>query len=171
MAADPRTDETQGESPDRSIELVHRTDGDVETTSSVSEPAKLLRIGHMLRALQGELHREEVNAASRERLRQIHSTAVREIDATLSGALKDELGAFTLPLEEHDDPPTEAELRVAHAQLIGWLEGLFQGIQAAIASQQLEAHQQLSQMRGRPGGLPQTAGEAGREGRGTGQYL
>jgi hypothetical protein len=145
---------------DDDIEITSRRDGE-EVTSRISEPGKLLRIGVMLRALQQEVAAEDVDASSRERLRHIHQRAMSQLDEQLSGALRDELEAFTLPFG--DDPPSEDELRIARAQLIGWLEGLLQGIQAAVASQQHDARQQLAQLRGSSEGEPPE--------RGTGQYL
>lgn len=153
----------------RNDEIEIKTDsGDgPETTSTISEPAKLLRIGYMLRALQQEVREDHVDGTSLDRLRRVHQTATKQIDDALSGALKDELAAFSLPFEQ--DPPTEAEIRVAQAQLLGWLEGLLQGIQAAIASQQQEALSQLAQMRQGGPGRPQQAQQ--RPGGGPGQYL
>jgi hypothetical protein len=144
---------------DDDIEITSRRDGE-QVTSRISEPAKLLRIGHMLRALQQELSDEDVDAPSRERLQHIHERAVSQLDQQLTGALREELQAFTLPFGE--ETPSDAELRIARAQLLGWLEGLLQGIQAGIASQQHEAQQQLAQLR-------QAQPEQGE--RGTGQYL
>jgi hypothetical protein len=145
---------------DDDIEIRSSRDGE-EVTSGISEPAKLLRIGHMLRALQQEVAADDVDAPSRERLRHIHQTAISQLDEQLSGALRDELEAFTLPFG--GEPPSDAELRIARAQLIGWLEGLLQGIQAAVASQQRDAQQQLAQLRQPPPGEHAE--------RGTGQYL
>lgn len=130
----------------------------------VSEPGKLMRIGMMLRELQHEVRRADVDKAGLERLGDIHGRALDGLRSVLSGELRDELDdlAPALPTE-----PTESEVRLAQAQLIGWLEGLFQGIQAAIASQQQAARQQLEQMR-QQRGLP--PGE-GRGEHGAGQYL
>lgn len=132
----------------------------------VTEPGKLMRIGMMLRELQQEVHRAEVDEAGLERLGDVHARAMAGLRSVLTGELRDELDDLS-PSLPTDQPPTESEVRIAQAQLIGWLEGLFQGIQAAIASQQQAARQQLEQMR-QQRGLP-----PGRQGHdhGAGQYL
>lgn len=137
-----------------------------ERQDTITEPGKLLRIALMLREMQEEVRRADPDEAGRQRLKQIHETSLNEMRAVLPGGLKEELDALTLPFES--DTPTESEIRIAQAQLIGWLEGLFQGIQAAIVSQQMSARQQLEQMRGR--GLPSGAPITERP-QGTGQYL
>ncbi|HUH06204.1 MAG TPA: proteasome activator [Egibacteraceae bacterium] len=147
--------------------------------SEISEPGKLLRIAVMLRELQEEVRRAAPDQASRERLRVIHERAVEAMSSVLSDDLREELSHLTLPFEE--GTPTESELLISHAQLIGWLEGLFQGIQAAIFSQQMQARHQLEQMRNRglpPGARPPPSpgqpgeGPPAEQGRfGTGQYL
>lgn len=143
--------------------------GEEHPEPMVSEPGKLMRIGMMLRELQQEVHRADMDQAGFERLGDVHGRAVEGLRSVLSGELRDELDdlAPALPTE-----PTESEVRIAQAQLIGWLEGLFQGIQAAIASQQQAARQQLEQMR-QQRGLPSGQGQGG-QGRGehgAGQYL
>jgi hypothetical protein len=151
-----------------------------DSEPAVHEPGKLMRIGLMLREMLEEVRRAETDEAGRQRIRQIHDRALEELRSVLSGDLRAELDALAFPFED-DGTPTESEIRIAQAQLIGWLEGLFQGIQAALFSQQLMARQQLEQMRQRglpPGGMPppgmrpgagEEPGEATR--RGTGQYL
>ena len=136
-----------------------------ERRDTITEPGKLLRIALMLREMQEEVRRADPDEVGRQRLKQIHETSLNEMRAVLPGGLKEELDALTLPFES--DTPTESEIRIAQAQLIGWLEGLFQGIQAAIVTQQMSARQQLEQMRGR--GLPQ--GPLTERPGGTGQYL
>ena len=111
----------------------------------VSEPAKVMRIGAMTKQLLDELRETTLDQPSRERLRSIHATAVAELSQVLSPDLQAELEAFALPFE--DDAPSEIELRVAQAQLVGWLEGLFQGIQLTLLSQQMAAKSQLEDMR------------------------
>jgi hypothetical protein len=125
-----------------------------ERRSAVEEPGKLLRIAVMLREMQEEVRRASTDEAGRERLRVVYDRAVAQLVDALSGDLREELASLNLPLG--DDVPSESEILIAQAQLIGWLEGLFQGIQAAIVNQQLQARQQLEQMRGRalPGGRP-----------------
>jgi hypothetical protein len=144
-----------------------------ERRSSVEEPGKLLRIAVMLREMQEEVRRAPTDDAGRERLRVVYDRAVEQLVEALSGDLREELTSLNLPLGE--ETRSESEILIAQAQLIGWLEGLFQGIQAAIASQQLQARAQLDQMRQRglpPGGRLITPGEPGPPGQpGTGQYL
>ena len=119
-----------------------------ERTESVASPAKVLRIGSMTKELLEEVRRAPLDDAGRSRLREIYETSVRELAEGLSGDLRDELARLSSPFSE--DTPSDAELRVAQAQLVGWLEGLFHGIQAAIFSQQMAAQAQLQQIR-RPG--------------------
>jgi hypothetical protein len=116
----------------------------------VGSPAKVLRIGSMIRQLLEEVRRAPLDEAGRARLREIHETSVRELAEGLSDDLRDELAKFSLPFS--DDAPTEAELRIAQAQLVGWLEGLFHGIQATLFSQQMAARAQLEELQRR--GLP-----------------
>ena len=125
-----------------------------ERTESVASPAKVLRIGSMTKELLEEVRRAPLDEAGRTRLREIYETSVRELAEGLSGDLRDELARLSSPFSE--DTPSDAELRVAQAQLVGWLEGLFHGIQAAIFSQQVAAQAQLQQMRrpGLPPGMP-----------------
>lgn len=121
-----------------------------EGGESVNRPAKLLRIGSMLRELLEEVRRASPDEPGRRRLREIYDKALAELKAGLSDELQHELEAFAVPLDESS---SESEIRIAKAQILGWLEGLFQGIQAAMFAQQIEARNQLaSQMRQR--GLP-----------------
>jgi hypothetical protein len=123
-----------------------------EATESVASPAKVLRIGSMTKELLEEVRRAPLDDAGRTRLREIYETSVRELAQGLSGDLKAELARLSSPFSA--DTPSDSELRVAQAQLVGWLEGLFHGIQAAIFSQQMAAQAQLQQMRGGRPGLP-----------------
>jgi hypothetical protein len=136
--------------------------------TSIEEPAKVMRIGAMIRQLLEEVKSAELDEASRERLRDIYDISVSELASSLSDDLQEELSRLALPFGV-GDIPSDAELRVAQAQLVGWLEGLFHGIQAALFAQQMQARQQLQQMRtlppgseppGRPGqmGDPQRPG-------------
>jgi len=127
-------------------------------TESVAEPAKVMRIGSMVKELLEEVRRAPLDEAGRARLREIHETSVRELAAGLSPDLKEELARFSLPFDEK--APTEAELRIAQAQLVGWLEGLFHGIQAALFAQQMAARAQLEELhrRGLPPGSPPDPG-------------
>jgi hypothetical protein len=134
---------------------------------AVEQPGKLLRIAMMIREMLEEVRRAPLDADAREHLAEIHDRVIGELKTALSGPLAEELARITHPF---DDVPSEAELRIAHAQLLGWLEGLFQGIQAAIATQQMAMASQLEEMRRRalpPGQLePRQPGEAT-----PGQYL
>ncbi|HUR23497.1 MAG TPA: proteasome activator [Acidimicrobiales bacterium] len=123
-----------------------------EATESVASPAKVLRIGSMTKELLEEVRRAPLDDAGRGRLREIYETSVRELAQGLSGDLRAELARLSSPFSA--ETPSDSELRVAQAQLVGWLEGLFHGIQAAIFAQQMAAQAQLQQMRGGPPGLP-----------------
>jgi hypothetical protein len=147
----------------------------------VEEPAKVMRIGSMVKQLLEEVRAAPMDEAGRARLREIHSRSITELEEGLAPELRDELERITLPFGE--GVPTEAEIRIAQAQLVGWLEGLFHGIQAAVVAQQMAARMQLEQMRaGRPalppgmarGPMPSMPGqpqEQERPSHGTGQYL
>jgi hypothetical protein len=113
---------------------------------SVDEPAKVMRIGSMIKQLLDEVRTTELDAASRGRLRDIYDLSIAELGGALSADLRDELHRLATPFAE-DESPSDAELRVAKAQLVGWLEGLFHGIQATLFAQQVAARQQLEQMR------------------------
>jgi Protein of unknown function (DUF2587) len=118
---------------------------------SVAEPAKVLRIGSMIKQLLEEVRQAPLDEASRGRLREIYDQSIRELASGLSPDLQDELGRMALPFGQ-DSTPSDAELRIAQAQLVGWLEGLFHGIQATLFAQQMAARSQLEEMRQR--GLP-----------------
>ena len=114
---------------------------------SIEQPAKLLRIGSMVKQLLEEVRQAPLDEASRERLREIYEQSVRELADGLSPDLAAELDRVSIPF---DNPtPSESELRIAHAQLVGWLEGLFHGIQATLVAQQVAARAQLDEMRQR----------------------
>jgi len=125
----------------------------------IEQPAKVMRVGSMLRQLLDELREVQLDEGSRDRMRDIYDTSVQELGSALSSELKKELDRITLPFGT-EEIPSEAELRVAQAQLVGWLEGLIQGIQATLFAQQMAAQQQLANMRvgGEllPGGSPET---------------
>ena len=116
-----------------------------EPQESVESPGKVMRIGSMIKQLLEEVRGGDLDEPSRERLREIYETSVTELSAALSPDLRDELARLTHPFEGAE-PPSDAELRVAKAQLVGWLEGLFHGIQATLFAQQMAARQQLEQM-------------------------
>jgi hypothetical protein len=138
--------------------------GETTEGESVEQPAKVMRIGSMVKQLLDEVRSAPLDDSSRERLRVIYQTSVDELAKALSPDLQEELRRLAPPFDE-STTPSDAELRVAQAQLVGWLEGLFHGIQATLFAQQLAARQQLEQIRGRE--LP---GPGGTDPRG-GQYL
>jgi proteasome activator-like protein len=121
---------------------------EVEERESVAQPAKVMRIGSMIKQLLDEVRQAPLDEASRSRLREIYDTSVTELSSGLSPDLSDELSRMTSPFGP-DEIPSESELRVAQAQLVGWLEGLFHGIQATLFAQQMAARAQLEQMRQR----------------------
>ena len=147
-------------------------------TDLVEQPAKVMRIGGMIRQLLEEVKSAPLDEASRSRLAGIYESSIKELEDGLAPELVDELERLSLPFSS--DTPSEAELRIAQAQLVGWLEGLFHGIQTAIYAQQVAARAQLEQMRALPPGSlaqqphpahPAQPGEQGEEhGRG-GMYL
>jgi hypothetical protein len=122
-----------------------------EQTEMVSEPAKVMRIGSMVKQLLDEVRSAPLDEASRERLAEIYERSIVELADALSPDLQQELRMLALPFPE-GAIPSDSELRIAQAQLVGWLEGLFHGIQATLFAQQLAARQQLEQMRQLPPG-------------------
>lgn len=144
-----------------------------DVSGMVEQPAKVMRIGTMIKQLLEEVRAAPLDDASRNRLREIHTSSIRELEQGLAPELRDELNRLSLPFTE-DSTPSDAELRIAQAQLVGWLEGLFHGIQTALFAQQMAARAQLEQMRrGLPPGSSGPPGQPMPEGlgRGTGQYL
>src|SRR5690349_8265973 len=111
----------------------------------VAQPAKVMRIGGMIRQLLDEVKAAPLDEASRVRLRDIHLQSIKELEDGLAPELVDELERLSLPF--NDETPSEGELRIAQAQLVGWLEGLFHGIQAALYAQQVQAQAQFQNMR------------------------
>ena len=149
-------------------------EGSNEAVESVESPGKVMRIGSMIKQLLEEVRQAQLDEPSRERLREIYETSVAELSSALSPDLQDELKRLALPFDDAG-VPSEGELRIAKAQLVGWLEGLFHGIQATLFAQQMAARQQLEQMHGRslgPGGPApgQVPGQPQREER-PGTYL
>ena len=148
-----------GAVPESAIAMAQSAaDGDAESeeraiTDLVEQPAKVMRIGSMIRQLLEEVKAAPLDEASRNRLKEIHQASIHELEAGLAPELVEELERLTLPFSE-DQTPSEGELRIAQAQLVGWLEGLFHGIQTAIYAQQMSARAQFEQMRrGLPDGL------------------
>jgi len=121
------------------------SDGDRPLHELVEQPAKVMRIGGMIRQLLEEVKSAPIDEKSRVRLREIYEQSIHELEDGLAPELVDELERLSLPFTE--DAPSEAELRIAQAQLVGWLEGLFHGIQAALYAQQVQAQSQLHNMR------------------------
>jgi hypothetical protein len=147
---------------DADSEAVEGADEEGEGGEYVSEPAKVMRVGSMIKQLLDEVRATELDEPSRQRLRAIYDTSIRELGSALSPDLRDELERLAFPFQE-DGTPTDIELRVAQAQLVGWLEGLFHGIQATLFAQQMAARQQLENMRGQlpPGAGPRPQGPQG----------
>ena len=115
-------------------------------TEMVEQPAKVMRVGSMIRQLLEEVRAAPLDEKSRARLKEIHQSSIKELEDGLAPELVEELDRLSLPFAE-DEVPSEAELRVAQAQLVGWLEGLFHGIQTTLFAQQMAARAQLEQMR------------------------
>jgi hypothetical protein len=130
-------------------------DGSVEPSRQqspadlIEQPAKVMRIGSMVKQLLEEVRQAPLDDASRARLREVHRNSIAELSDGLAPELQEELQRLTLPFDD-GSVPSDAELRIAQAQLVGWLEGLFHGIQTALFAQQMAARVQLEQMRGRP---------------------
>ncbi|MGZ6792751.1 MAG: bacterial proteasome activator family protein [Mycobacteriales bacterium] len=150
---------------------IPRATGDEERSPAemVEQPAKVMRIGSMVKQLLEEVRAAPLDDAARTRLREIHQSSIKELEEGLAPELREELDRLTLPFTD-DNVPSDGELRIAQAQLVGWLEGLFHGIQTALFAQQMAARVQLEQMRGQqptlpPGMAPQGGPTA------TGQYL
>jgi hypothetical protein len=149
-------------------------------TEMVEQPAKVMRVGSMIRQLLEEVRAAPLDEKSRARLKEIHESSIKELEDGLAPELVEELERLSLPFEK-DEVPSEAELRVAQAQLVGWLEGLFHGIQTTLFAQQMAARAQLEQMRRAlppgmvpgqmPPGMPGVAGDDSQPQRGSGPYL
>lgn len=192
QGSDPNTEPSAGQAERERIVVV--TDGGMgvhdpgadaaKPTDLIEQPAKVMRIGSMVKQLLEEVRGAPLDDKGRARLAEVHSRSIRELEDGLAPELVEELERITLPFT--DEAPSDAELRIAQAQLVGWLEGLFHGIQAALFAQQMAAQQQIQQMRralpgqlvapGQPGepqpgqpqpGAPRLPGDPGP----TGQYL
>ena len=147
-------------------------------TDLVEQPAKVMRIGSMVKSLLEEVRNAPLDEAGRAHLAQVHERSIAELKDGLAPELVEELDRIALPFG--DGNPSDAELRIAQAQLVGWLEGLFHGIQTALVAQQMAAQAQLQQMRQLPPGVHPGPGQDGQKGggpahpssnEGTGQYL
>jgi hypothetical protein len=154
------------------------SEDDRSVTDLVDQPAKVMRIGSMIKQLLEEVRGSQLDEASRARLKEIHRRSIKELEEGLAPELIEELERISLPFAD-DTVPSEAELRIAQAQLVGWLEGLFHGIQTALFAQQMAARAQFEGMRRRAlppgmseGSQPGVPGQPGQPGpQGTGQYL
>jgi hypothetical protein len=170
--------------PDGMAVAGQQEEGERSPAELIGEPAKVMRIGSMIKQLLEEVRSAPLDEAGRTRLAEIHRRSIKELEQGLAPELVEELQRITLPFA--DGTPSDAELRIAQAQLVGWLEGLFHGIQTALFAQQMAARAQLEQMRralpgggsGMPGmppggsmmrpGMPQADDGSDRQ---TGQYL
>jgi hypothetical protein len=153
---------TDALAPDEVLPAVEDGAGaDAEPEGLIQEPAKVMRIGSMVKQLLEEVRSAPLDEAGRIRMREIYEQSLRELSSGLSADLVDELARMSMPFE--DKAPSEAELRIAQAQLVGWLEGLFHGIQATLMAQQFAARQQLEEIRQRalPPGADQTVPRTG----------
>jgi len=149
-----------GRPDDRELEHDHEPQTGEDPTSvaeMVEQPAKVMRIGSMIKQLLEEVRAAPLDEASRARLAEIHRSSISELEKGLAPELISELERLSLPFAE-DEVPSEAELRIAQAQLVGWLEGLFHGIQTALFAQQMAARAQLEQIRR---ALPPGVGDQG----------
>ncbi len=151
------------------VEVDNATGVDEQGGEAVTSPAKVMRIGSMVKTLLDEVRAAPLDEPSRERLAEIYERSIVELSEALSPDLQQELKMLALPFTD-GEVPTEGEIRVVQAQLVGWLEGLFHGIQATLFAQQLAARQQLDQMRQLPpgaqlppgmGGQPEQPGQPG----------
>jgi hypothetical protein len=140
-------------------------DGELqELTELVEQPAKVMRIGSMIRQLLEEVKAAPLDEASRQRLKEIYRQSIKELESGLAPELVEELERLTLPFTG-SEAPTDAELRISQAQLVGWLEGLFHGIQTAIYAQQMAARAQFEQIRrALPPGVQIATGPPGQDG-------
>lgn len=145
------------------------TESAVAAEETITSPAKVMRIGSMVKQLLEEVRAAPLDEASRERLAEIYERSITELSDALSPDLQNELMSLSLPFED-GEIPSESELRIAKAQLVGWLEGLFHGIQATLMAQQFAAQQQIQGMRQLPGSASEMsagAAEAGLDRPGT----
>ncbi len=178
-AASRGTDRIVVVTPDGMAVAGGEPDAESNPAVLVEQPAKVMRIGSMIKQLLEEVRNAPLDEAGRARLAAIHERSIAELEQGLAPELVEELRRITLPFTG-ETTPSDAELRIAQAQLVGWLEGLFHGIQTALFAQQMAARAQLEQMRralpgapaaGFEGGRPRPAGLEGGGPHGTGQYL
>ena len=172
--AEPGTAERDGTAAEMPVRDLEIDGGDSQSaipmaipTAEIQRPGQLIRIAAMVRELLGEVRQSSPDEAGRQRLRQVYERALAELREGLSAPLQQELDTLTIPLA---GTPSESEIRLAQAQLVGWLEGLFQGIQAAVWAQHAQAQAQLEEMR-RRGLSPSPINDDGRRKGDPGQYL
>ncbi len=152
MSDRPKNSGNPGETPEllERPEVLEAAESEETIDETIDHPAKVMRIGTMMKQLLEEVRSTELDEPSRDRLRDIYETSIAELGMALSADLREELGRLALPFGS-DDTPSGAELQIAKAQLVGWLEGLVQGMQAMLFAQQMAAQQQLQSMRGQIG--------------------
>ncbi len=162
--AHPSSDDAEVLAPTDVADPGAHHDEETAPRGAVSEPAKVMRIGSMIKQLLEEVRTTDLDIAGRNRLREIYDTSIEELSAALSPDLQTELASLVMPFGENE-VPSESELRIAQAQLVGWLEGLFHGIQATLFAQQMAAQQQLEQIKAAqalpPGGGQPEPGSGG----------
>ncbi|ASU77109.1 DUF2587 domain-containing protein [Actinopolyspora erythraea] len=154
---DPRGD---GQPPNEGDAEQPAESGEQNLGELVEQPTKVMRIGTMIKQLLEEVRAAPLDEASRNRLKEIHQSSIRELEQGLAPELVEELDRLSLPFTR-EETPSEAELRIAQAQLVGWLEGLFHGLQTALYAQQLAARSQLEKMR--QGALPAGGADDGEQ--------
>jgi hypothetical protein len=169
MSEELRLDQPERVAPD-GVSSDPRVDEEIEPgADDIESPGKIIRIGSMVKQLLEEVRQTSLDEAARDQLRDIYENSLNELRSALSPELAGELDRLTLDFDD-DEVPSEAQLRVAKAQLVGWLEGLFHGIQATLMAQQFAARQQLEGMRAQlppgaggpvPGGSPGPIGGPG----------
>lgn len=172
LAASVATDESASSDAPVTPAGTESADASAELTGLVSQPAKVMRIGSMIKQLLDEVKSSPLDDASRARLRDIHARSIIELEDGLAPELVEELERLSLPFND-GDIPSDSELRIAQAQLVGWLEGLFHGIQTALFAQQMAAQAQFEQIRRQalPPGQLADGNDPNGEGRTSGPYL
>jgi len=156
--SDPKKTEKKVVKKVEKPEIVEEPSSKEESSDSsmISEPAKVMRIGTMIKQLLEEVKATDLDEPGRDRLKEIYETSVEELSSSLSNDLREELGRLALPFDDAEIP-SGPELRIAQAQLVGWLEGLFHGIQATLFAQQNSARHQIEQIQ-QSQGLPAGSG-------------
>ncbi|MFC9443355.1 MULTISPECIES: proteasome activator [unclassified Brevibacterium] len=161
--AEPAPASATGSEPDADPETEADSEAEAAEEGDIASPGKVMRIGTMVKQLLEEVRSADLDEKGRQRLAEIHRRAIAELEDGLSAELVAELGRLDLPFDSTDEPPSTSELRIAQSQLVGWLEGLFHGIQTAIMAQQAMAKQETPP----PGGLVPPGAQAGSAAEGT----